>query len=60
MNAVAQKTSTMTIRQLRTVLFELADQKMTIEQLRKKLYDVEEQDKAVEVNVAFWWNQGIG
>lgn len=60
MNAtVANKTSTMTVRQLRVILFELVDQQMTIEQLRKKLYDMEEQDKAVEINSAFWWNQGI-
>lgn len=60
MNTVTDQTSTMTIRQLRKILFELPNQKMTIEQLRKKLYDVEEQDKAVEINVLFWWNQGIG
>lgn len=60
MNAtVANKTSTMTVRTLRMILFELADQQMTIEQFRKKLYDMEEQDKAVEINSAFWWNQGI-
>jgi hypothetical protein len=52
-------TSTMTVRQLRAILFELTDQQMTIEELRKKLYDVEEQDKAVEINTTFWWKQGI-
>lgn len=53
---VANKTSTLTVRTLRMILFELADQQMTIEQFRKKLYDMEEQDKAVEINSAIWWN----
>lgn len=59
MTTVISTASTMTVRQLRTILFELADQQMTIEQLREKLYDHEEQDKAVAVTSAFWWKQGI-
>jgi hypothetical protein len=59
MTTTVTNTSTMTVRQLRAILFELVDQQMTIEKLRKKLYDVEEQDKAVEINTTFWWKQGI-
>jgi hypothetical protein len=59
MNAQQFTTSTITVRELRKILFELPDQQMTIEQLRKKLYDLEEQDKPVEANVLFWHKLGL-
>lgn len=60
MDTTAKKTSTITVRQLRAILFELADQQMTIEQLRKRLYDVEEQDKELPADVTLWWKMGLG
>jgi SHS2 domain-containing protein len=51
---VAKDAQTISVRQLREILFYLDNQNMTVNDLRNKLFDVKHRDKQVEVNFAMY------
>ena len=51
---VAKDAQTISVRQLREILFYLDNQNMTVNDLRNKLFDVKHRDKQVDVNFAIY------
>lgn len=49
-----QELETITVRELRTILFNVIDQKMTIEELRAMLFKVDDQDKEYSIDMGMF------
>lgn len=56
---VDKVTYSLTIKQLRNMLFHIEDQDMTIRELRTRLFNVEDQDAEMLINPTMWQKLGI-
>lgn len=50
---------TITVRELRTILFHVEDQEMTVKELRSRLFQVGDQDKEFAINAALFYILGV-
>ena len=55
----AKELETITARQLRSILFNVADQDMTVSELRAMLYKVTEQDKEYAINMGMFHRMAL-
>lgn len=54
-----ETTQTITVKQLRRILFHIDNQDMTIRTLREKLYQVEDQDAILIDSFSMWYKLGV-
>ena len=54
-----ETTRTITVKQLREMLFHIVNQEMTVRQLRKALYDIDDQDAELTPCFAMWKKLGV-
>lgn len=50
---------TITVKQLREMLFHIDNQEMTIKELRRRLYSVDNQDAELVVSFSMWRELGV-
>ena len=54
-----EQETTITVRELREMLFHIDNQDMTVRQLRKALYDIDDQDAELTPCFAMWKKLGV-